>query len=101
MAASYCEELGLTLSAYHARFDAAPAEVLDDMDSTPKAYHDRLTVAKSFALAIDTAAQRHPAAALLPPEPIPLFLFEDGRAQLAEGLGKTLESRGLERAVAD
>lgn len=107
MAASYCEKLDLTLAAYHARFDTAPAEVLDDADSASSAYHDRLTVAKTFTLAIEAAAQRHPAAepllvaaALLPPEPIPLFLLAEGRAALAEGLGKSLESRGLERAAA-
>jgi tetratricopeptide (TPR) repeat protein len=107
MAAAYCEELGLSLSAYGERFAATPAEVMDDPDSAPADYHDRMTVAKTFGLAIDAAARRHPAAepllvaaALLPPEPIPLFLFDEGREKLAEGLGPLLEGRGRERAVA-
>ena len=107
MAAAYCEELGLSLAAYQARFAAAPAEVLDAADSAPAAYHDRLTVAKTFALAIEAAAKRHPAAepllvaaALLPPEPIPLFLFAEGRPKLADGLRRKLAGRGLEQAVA-
>jgi tetratricopeptide (TPR) repeat protein len=79
---------------------------MDDPGSAPADYHDRMTVAKSFALAIGAAAERHPAAepllvaaALLPPEPIPLFLFDEGREKLAEGLGTLLEGRG--RAVAE
>ena len=107
MAAAYCEELGLSLAAYLARFTASPAEVLDDAESAPAGYHDRLTAAKAFALAIEEAAKRHPAAepllvaaAMLPPEPVPLFLFSEGRWALAEGLGKNLEGRGIDRAVA-
>lgn len=107
MGAAYCEELGLSLAAYRARFDATPAEVMDDAEFAPADYHDRMTVAKTFSLAIDAAAERHPAAepllvaaALLPPEPIPLFLFEEGREKLADGLDTLLDSRGLERAVA-
>ena len=37
---------------------------------------------------------------MLPPEPVPLFLFSEGRSALAEGLGKNLEGRGIDRAVA-
>jgi tetratricopeptide (TPR) repeat protein len=107
IAAAYSEELGLSLAAYRARFDAAPGEVMDNAEFAPADYHDRMTVAKSFSLAIDAAAQRHPAAepllvaaALLPPESIPLFVFEEGREKLADGLATLLEGRGLERAVA-
>jgi tetratricopeptide (TPR) repeat protein len=107
MAASYCEELGLSVAAYQTRFAAAPAEVMDDVGSAPAAFHDRLTVAKAFTLAIEAAARRHPAAepllvaaALLPPEPIPLFLFAEGRSVLADGLAALLDRRGLEQAVA-
>ena len=107
MAAAYCEELRLSLGTYLARFTASPAEVLDDAESAPAGYHDRLTAAKAFALAIEEAAKRHPAAepllvaaAMLPPEPVPLFLFSEGRSALAEGLGKNLEGRGIDRAVA-
>jgi hypothetical protein len=54
---------------------------LDDADHAPADYHNRLTVAKTFELAIEAAAKLHRAAeplivhaALLTPEPIPLFL---------------------------
>jgi hypothetical protein len=51
-------------------------------------------LAKTFALAIDEAAKLHPAsepllvhAALLTPEPIPVFLFAEARDQLRERVG--------------
>jgi hypothetical protein len=64
-------------------------------------------VAKTFALAIDEAAKLHPAAeplivhaALLAPEPIPLFLFSQGREKFGEPLATVLEGDGLDEAVA-
>jgi hypothetical protein len=58
--------------------------VLDDKGGAPVEYHGGLTVAKTFALAIEEAAKLHPAAeplivyaALLGPEAIPLFLFAE------------------------
>jgi hypothetical protein len=106
MAAAYCEELEISLSAYHQRFLDTPAKVLDDSRSAPGAYHDRLTVAKTFALAIEEAARRHAAAeplivaaSMLPAEPIPLFIFYEGREALAEGLDALLAGDGLEEAV--
>ena len=87
-AAAYCERLEKSLADYRKRFEAAPARLLDDARDAPAEYHDRLTVAKTFALAIEEAAKLHPAveplivhAALLAPEPIPLFLFARGRAR--------------------
>ena len=73
----------------------------------PAEYHDRLTVAKTFALAIDEAAKLHPAAeplivhaALLAPEPIPLFLFSEGREKFGEPLASQLADDGLDEAFA-
>ena len=107
MAAAYCEDLGLSFAEYRRRLDASPVEVLDDKGAAPAPYHDRMTVARTFALAIEQAAKLHPAAeplivaaAQLPPEPIPLFLFAEGREKLADGLDALLQGRGLERAVA-
>jgi hypothetical protein len=81
-AAAYCERLDITLADYMRRFEAAPARLMDDARHAPAEYHDGLTVAKTFGLAIEEAAKLHPAAeplivhaALLAPEPIPLFLF--------------------------
>lgn len=64
-------------------------------------------MARTFALAIDEAAKLHPAteplivhAALLAPEPIPLFLFSQGREKFGEPLATVLEGDGLDEAVA-
>jgi tetratricopeptide (TPR) repeat protein len=106
-AAAYCERLGISLADYRARFEAAPARLLDAVKDAPAEYHDHLTVAKSFALAIDEAAKLNPAAApviahasLLGPEPIPLFLFSEGREEFGEPLASQLAEDGLDEAVA-
>jgi Tetratricopeptide repeat len=66
-----------------------------------------MTVAKTFALAIEEAANRHPAsepfivhAALLAPEPIPLFLFAEAREKFDEPLTSALSVDGLDETVA-
>jgi tetratricopeptide (TPR) repeat protein len=106
-AAAYCERLEIPLAEYRRRFDAAPGRLLDTEKDAPAEYHDRLTVAKTFALAIEEAAKLHPAsapllvdAALLPPEPIPLFLFAEGREHFAEPLTSVLADDGIDEAVA-
>ncbi len=106
-AAAYCERLEKSLTDYHRRFVAAPARLLDDARDAPAEYHDRLTVTKTFALAIEEAAKLHPAleplivhAALLAPEPIPLSLFSDGREKLGEPLASLLDEDGLDEVVA-
>jgi tetratricopeptide (TPR) repeat protein len=106
-ASAYCEWLDMPLEDYHARFEATPVKFLDDKRHAPAEYHDGLTVAKTFALAIDEAAKLHPAAepfivlaALLAPEPIPLYLFSEGREKLGEPLASALEGDGLVEAVA-
>jgi tetratricopeptide (TPR) repeat protein len=106
-AAAYCERLDISLAEYGKRFEATPARFLDDARHAPSEYHDGLTAAKTFTLAIDEAAKIHPAAeplivhaALLAPEPIPLFLFRDGRKNFGEPLASTLEGDGLDEAVA-
>ncbi|MGD1037186.1 MAG: FxSxx-COOH system tetratricopeptide repeat protein [Roseiarcus sp.] len=106
-AAAYCERLDASLAEYRKRFEAAPARLLDAAKDAPSEYHDGLTVAKTFALAIDEAAKLHPAAeplivhaALLAPEPIPLFLFSEGRDKFGEPLVSMLADDGLEEALA-
>jgi hypothetical protein len=107
-AAAYCERLAIALAEYRRRFDAAPARLLDTEKDAPAEYHDRLTVAKTFALAIEEAAKLHPAAeplliyaALLAPEPIPLFLFAEACDKFAEPLAAALtEPDGLDEIVA-
>jgi hypothetical protein len=56
-AAAYCERLDISLANYRKRFEAAPARLLDDGRHAPAEYHDGLTVAKTFALAIEEAAK--------------------------------------------
>jgi transcriptional regulator with XRE-family HTH domain/tetratricopeptide (TPR) repeat protein len=106
-AAAYCERLELSLAEYARRFAAEPAKLLDTDKDAPAEYHDKMTVAKTFALAIDAAAKLQPAAellivyaALLAPEPIPLFLFAEGRGKFSEPLSSLLAGDGLDEAVA-
>lgn len=106
-AAAYCERLVVSFADFHKRFKAAPAIVLDDQRHASSIYHDGLTVAKTFALAIDEAAKLHPAAeplivhaALLAPEPIPLYLFSEQREKFGEPLASALAGDGLIEAVA-
>jgi hypothetical protein len=80
---------------------------MDAERDAPADYHDRLTVAKTFALAIEEAAKLHPAAkpsieytVLLSPEPIPLFLFSETREKFGEPLTSNLAGDGLDEAVA-
>jgi class 3 adenylate cyclase len=106
-AAAYCERLDISLAEYGRRFTAMPARLLDDERHAPAEYHDGLTVAKTFALAIEEAAKLHPGAeplivyaALLAPEPIPLFLFAEAREKFGEPLATALADDGLDEAVA-
>lgn len=106
-AAAYCERLGVSLAEYLRRFEAAPARLLDARKDAPADYHDRMTVAKTFGLAIDEAAKLHPAAeplivhaALLAPEPIPLYLFAEGRQRFGEPIASALADDGLDEAIA-
>ena len=106
-AAAYCERLEVGLADYARRFAASPARLLDVGRDAPAEYHDGLTVARTFALAIEEAARLHPAAelliahlALLAPEPVPLFLLREGREALGEPLAVLLDEDGLDEAVA-
>jgi tetratricopeptide (TPR) repeat protein len=104
-AAAYCERLGLSLAGYLALFKAGSTELLDADRDVPYDYGK--TVAKTFSFAIDQAAKLHPAAesliiyaALLAPEPIPLYLFSEGRENLFGPLASSIEGNGLNEAVA-
>ena len=106
-AAAYCERLDIPLDEYARRFATTPEKFLDDARHAAAEYHDGLTVAKTFALAIDEAAKLHPAAeplivhaALLAPEPIPLFLLREAREKFGEPLASVLADEGLDEAVA-
>jgi hypothetical protein len=66
-----------------------------------------MTVARSFALAIEEAAKLNPAAeplivhaALLAPEPIPLFLFAEAREKFGPTLARALADDGLDESLA-
>jgi hypothetical protein len=106
-AAAYCERTGMSLAEYRKRFEAAPLSFLDNARDGSIEYHDGLTVAKTFALAIDEAAKRHRAAelligyaALLAAEPIPLYLFSEGREMFTEPFASAIARDGLDKAVA-
>jgi len=106
-AAAYCDRLEVSLVEYRSRFEAAPARLLDNARDAPAEYHNRLTVAKTFALAIDEAAKLHSAAeplivhaGLLAPEPIPLFVFKEAREHFGDPLASALVDEGLDEAIA-
>ncbi|MBY5904149.1 tetratricopeptide repeat protein [Rhizobium leguminosarum] len=105
-AGAFCERLEISFSEYLFRFDASPITLLDDERHAPFDYRNRLTVAKTFAMAIGEVAKMHPAAeplivyaALMAPDPIPIFYFSEGSYCL-QPLGEMLEGNGLEEAIA-
>jgi tetratricopeptide (TPR) repeat protein len=105
-AAAYCDRLDISLAEYRKRFEAMPMRLLDDTRHAPLE-HDGVTVAKSFALAIEEAAKLNRTAeplvvhaALLAPEPIPLFLFAEGREKLGASLAESLADDGLDESIA-
>ncbi len=105
-AAAYCERIGVSLADYAKRLETIPG-VLDSIPDAAGEYHGGLTVAKTFALAIDEAAKRHPAAdalityaALLASEPIPLFLFTESREKFASAFASQIQDDGLDEALA-
>jgi class 3 adenylate cyclase/tetratricopeptide (TPR) repeat protein len=106
-AAAFCERLDIPLANYRKRFEVAPARLLADARHAPVEYHDGLTVAETFALAIEEAAKLHPAAeplivhaALLAAEPIPLFLFSEASEKFGGPLASMFADDGLDEAVA-
>jgi tetratricopeptide (TPR) repeat protein len=106
-AAAYCERLGISFAEYRKRFEATPGRLLDDTRHAPPEHNDGMTVAKSFALAIEEAAKLNPAAeplivhaALLAPEPIPLFLFAEARDKFGAPLATALADSGLDESIA-
>jgi tetratricopeptide (TPR) repeat protein len=106
-AAAYCERVGTTLAEYKKRFEATPVAVLDSAPDASREYHDGLTVARAFALAIAEAAKLHSAAeplityaALLAPEPIPTHLFLEGRETFSDPFASAIKDNGLDEAVA-
>jgi tetratricopeptide (TPR) repeat protein len=106
-AAAYCERLHISIAEYRKRFETSPARFMDDARHAPAEYRDRMTVAKTFALAIEEAANQYPAserlivhAAFLAPEPIPLFLFAEARGKFDEPLAAALAGDGLDEIVA-
>jgi tetratricopeptide (TPR) repeat protein len=106
-AGAFCERLRIPFADYRKRLEATPMRLLDDARHAPAEYHDGRTVAKTFALAIEEAAKLHPGAeplivhaAMLAPEPIPLFLFDETREKLGHPLATALADDGLHEAVA-
>jgi len=106
-AAAYCERLGISFAEYRKRFDSAPLRLLHDTRHAPAEHNDGMTVAKSFALAIEEATKLNPAAeplivlaALLAPEPIPLFLFAEAAERVGGPFATSFAGDNLDEAVA-
>ena len=103
-AAAFCQRIGISLAEYLKRFEVNPAKLPGTEQDAPHDYGR--TVATTFALAIEAAAKLHPAAepliihaALLAPEPIPLFLFSEAIEELGEPMASVLSGDGLDEAV--
>jgi tetratricopeptide (TPR) repeat protein len=103
-AAAFCQRVGISLAEYLKRFEANPAKLPGTEQDAPHDYGR--TVATTFALAIEAAAKLHPAAeplivhaALLAPEPVPLFLFSEAIEELGEPMTSALLGDGLDEAV--
>lgn len=106
-AAAYCEHLSVSFREYAARFESAPVSLLDTERYAPGEYNGGLTVAKTFALAMDEAAKQQKGTARLvaycgqlAPEPIPLFLFSEAANQTHSPFEQRLATHELEAAVA-
>ena len=105
-AAAYCEDLNVGFADYLKRFEAEPVVLLAEEEYAPQEHNDRQTVAKSFALGIEQAKERHPAAealilyaAQLAAEPIPLYFFIEGGKELGEPFAALTEAE-LDKAIA-
>jgi tetratricopeptide (TPR) repeat protein len=103
-AAAFCQRIGISLAEYLKRFEANPAKLPGTEQDAPHDYGR--TVATTFALAIEAAAKLHPAAepllvhaALLAPEPIPLFLFLEAADEFKKLMAAALPGDGLDEAV--
>jgi len=106
-AAAYVEYLELDFADYLRRLAAAPARLLSDASHAPAGYHGGLPVAKAFQLAIEQAATIDPHttlllqyAAVLAPEPIPVFLFREGHTAFEGPLAGALVDDGLDTVLA-
>ena len=105
-ASAYCERIGISLAQYSSRFEATHSVMMDDTNDASQEYDDGRTVAKTVALAIEEAEKVHAAAgslltyaALLAAEPIPLYLFAEGREIFSEPFASLIEGVGLDEAV--
>ena len=106
-AAAYCDDLSVNFSEYQRRFKMAAMKFLADEEHASVLYRNKTTVAATFNLGIEEAAKRHPGAeplivatSMVALEPIPLFLFAEGREQLGEPLVSAITDDGLDLAVA-
>jgi len=106
-AAAYCEERGVGFAQYQRNFESKKISFLGDTEHAPKEYYDGRTVAATFELAIEGAIELHPAAelliahaALLAPDPIPLFLFTDVEEVFSEPLNSAVAAGEVDQIVA-
>ena len=104
-AAAYCDRLSISLADYLKRFEDTPAPLLDR--DAPAEHNDGMTVTRSFTLGIEEAAKVHSGAeplisyaAVLAPEPVPLFLFSEAREKLEEPLASATAGDGLDETIA-
>lgn len=105
-AAAYVESLEIPFAEYQRRLEAAPVALLDDASYAPADYRGGLTVAKALHLAIGQVRERHRAAlpllqytALLATEPIPVLVFERGRAAFPPPFAEDIAGQKLDETL--
>ena len=102
-AAAYCDDLGVGLAEYRSASRPRPRLCSSVRAMRPAEYHERLTVANLSRWhrggrktpSRRRAADRH--AALLAPEPIPLFLFSGREKKFGEPLTSALAGEASTR----
>lgn len=105
VAGAWCYRPRKPLAGLLKLVEETPVQFINDEHYVRAGYGH--SIAKTFTLAIDAAAERHRAAeplilhaAMLAPDPIPLFLFAEARDMFDEPLRSALVGDGLDEAVA-
>jgi tetratricopeptide (TPR) repeat protein len=105
-AVAYCKQLGVSFAEYRRRLERTTMRHSRDGESSESG--DLQIIAKTFALGVREAERRHPAAArlmeyaaLLAAEPIPLFLFSEGRLPLMPAVNAGMKRSGVLRRWTD
>ncbi|WP_198172719.1 tetratricopeptide repeat protein [Bradyrhizobium sp. AT1] len=103
-ASAYCDRVGLPFREYIARFEVTSVEFLDKAEDAPRDY--RLTVAKTFEIAMAEAASRQAVsyffllvAASLAAQPIPTHFFFEWREKVEGAFAANIKDVDLDDVI--